>query len=144
MKSKFNINNYWKLYSNFNSLFEFNLIFEIIVINKNITKAAVGSLRKVSTYLTAEEKLDCLKTAANNVELLIKNVFKKPFGADEFLPFFCLVMMEANPLYLESECNFIDDFMPEEGKCSMPGYLLAQLQITSSFICDYQHKSLRK
>ena len=75
--------------------------------------------RRITRY---PRNWNVLKIAANHVDALIRKVFSKPFGAHEFLN-----VMEANPLHLESECNFIDDFMEEEGRNSMQGYLLAQL-----------------
>lgn len=102
----------------------------------------MAELRRISSFVVVNDKLNSIKKATSYIEELIKTVYKKPFGADEFLPFFCLVMMEANPLHLESECNFIEDFISEEQRNSVGGYLQTQLHIASNFIVESQSRSL--
>ena len=54
-------------------------------------------------------------------------------------------MMEAANLNLQSEGNFMDDFIDDELRYNVYGYMLAQLQIASAFIlnCDI-HENLEK
>ena len=73
-------------------------------------QGAVQAIRSLSAQKTVSKKLACIKLAASRVETLLKKLVNQ-FGADEFLPLFCLVMMEAANLNLQSECNFMDDLL---------------------------------
>ena len=104
---------------------------------------AVDSLRKLYNQKTVHGKLECIKLTATYVEGLLKNLVSV-FGADEFLPIFCMLMMVAYTPKLESESVFIDDFMADEIRFSVYGYMLAQLQISTSFLttCDLNNAKL--
>ena len=105
-------------------------------------QSSVNAIRSLSLQKTASQKLHFVKKAASRVESLLKKVIGGQFGADEFLPMFCFVMVQSGIPHLKSETCFMEDFMDENLQFNVYGYMLAQLQIATGFIksCDIKNK----
>lgn len=125
---------YWDKIEEF---IESDLRLKAIDLNPSVEKApyqnAVSALRLMSVQSTVSGKLDCVKVAASRIESLLKKLMDQ-FGADEFLPMFSLVLVHSEAPKLHSECCFIDDFMGDNLRFNVFGYLLAQMQIATGFI----------
>lgn len=93
---------------------------------------AVSSLKKVSSLQNVKAKLDNVVECSNAIEKILTSIIGS-FGADDFLPIFCFVMIDASISGLDSECSFIDDFIDEDSRHNIYGYMLAQLQIAAGF-----------
>lgn len=98
-------------------------------------QGAVNALRELSVQQTVGGKLSCIKQAATGVETLLKKLMDN-FGADEFLPMFCFAMLHAGMPALYSECAFMEDFMEDDLRFSVYGYMLAQLQVAAGFFTN--------
>lgn len=100
-------------------------------------QTAVNAIGSLSGQHTVTKKLECIKIAANMVNFMLTKILGQ-FGADEFLPLFCLVVVRSETYKLQSECCYMDDFMDDSIRFSMYGYLLTQMQIASGFFysCD--------
>lgn len=95
-------------------------------------QTSVSALRQIIHKKTVKEKLECVLRCANFVEKILSKLVGS-FGADELLPMFCFVMIEASVPNLQSECNYLEDFLDDEMRYNVLGYMMAQMQISASF-----------
>lgn len=102
---------------------------------------ALNAMRSMAVQKTVTKKLKSVKDAATRVESLLKRLMDQ-FGADEFLPMFCFIMVCSEVPKLHSECCFMEDFMDDNLRFNVFGYMLAQMQIATGFLisCNIRDK----
>ncbi|MDP2439615.1 MAG: hypothetical protein Q8P67_28020, partial [archaeon] len=98
---------------------------------------AIDTLADFGEYFTPHEKLGVLEQTARHIEEYLKR-FIGAFGADEFLPVFTFVLIQADIPSLHAHTSFIDAFMDPDLKCAMSGYLFTQLQVAIGFVMSEQ------
>jgi len=108
-------------------------------VEKTPFQAAVKAIRSISFHKTIQKKFECITEAANCTTTLLKKIFTA-IGADEFLPLFCFVIIQASGSRYFSECAHLEAFMDDESLYNENGYFLAQLKCASEFLmnCDMQ------
>jgi len=94
---------------------------------------AIDTLCEFGTFKTPQAKLRCLTRTSKHIEEYLSK-YVSSFGADEFLPVFTFVLVQADIDHLNAECKFVEDFMDADAKFSMSGYLFTQLQVAIGFL----------
>lgn len=100
---------------------------------------AIDTLSDFGEFTTSHDKLGILEATARHIEEYLKG-FIGAFGADEFLPVFTFVLIQADIPNLHAHTNFIETFMDSDLKCAMSGYLFTQLQVAIGFVMSDQFK----
>jgi len=101
---------------------------------------AVSVLKGLAHCDSCLKKLNCLKLTAKHIESTLSSLLSS-FGADEFLPVFCFVVAQSELRFLQSENNFLSDFMDESWGLNIFGYLFAQFQVAVNELLHLHEKN---
>ncbi|KAI6183051.1 hypothetical protein M3Y97_00446900 [Aphelenchoides bicaudatus] len=78
-------------------------------INGNIDNAIVA-ISKLHTYVKIQDKFQCITECAKSIENAICESTNSPASADDFLPVFIRILLQANPPMVVSNLRFIKHF----------------------------------
>lgn len=77
-------------------------------IRKEMVDGAVNELRRLDYQASPSEQLDCIVEASRIVGTMISLAAKDANGADDFLPAFIYVLIQAKVAYAKSTIDFIE------------------------------------
>lgn len=100
--------------------------------NDIVWALARDELRKINSYRTPGEKIDCVVRCAavifRTLNLARAKSGDSPAGADDFLPIFIYVVMHSQVPQLVSNCEYIQCFHNPDNLRSKAGYCFVNLR----------------
>eukprot|EP01084_Bolivina_argentea_P298197 513838_1 len=116
--------------------------------------AAVLEIKKMPSYDTPEDKIQCVVRTADIIRDCIDKYYenrrKDPvqITPDDLLSLFAYILVQANLHCLWAEVELIDDFVVDNLRMDMPGYYIATLRAAMQLIVNdiekLTHKSTKK
>lgn len=119
------------------------------ICNDTVFSLAQDELRKINGYRSPGDKINCVTRSCS----LIFSAFKfiegnkdKAVGADDFLPVFICVVLNANVPRLASNCEYIEAYCNRNTMMTKAGYCFCNLRSAMEFIltCDAGSLSIEK
>ncbi|XP_049296835.1 rab5 GDP/GTP exchange factor [Anopheles funestus] len=77
---------------------------------RELAYTAITELASVDSFLSPQEKLDCIFRCCLHIFSFLKKSFQRPASADDFFPALIFVVLKSNPVRLHSNINFITRF----------------------------------
>lgn len=77
---------------------------------RELAYTAITELASVDSFLSPQEKLDCIVRCCRHIFSFLKKSVQGPASADDFLPALIFVVLKSNPVRLHSNINFITRF----------------------------------
>uniref|UniRef100_A0A7R9YBU0 VPS9 domain-containing protein n=1 Tax=Pinguiococcus pyrenoidosus TaxID=172671 RepID=A0A7R9YBU0_9STRA len=115
--------------------------------NELSLELAAAELRKINGVVTPGEKIACVVQCATMIFSVLNLARKRGDttsrpGADDFLPVFIYVVLQARVPKLQSNCAYIEAFHNPVNLMSKAGYCFVNLCSASAFIMDLDCTSI--
>jgi len=109
--------------------------------NPNLLELAITELRRMDEYKSPRDKLICILNSCRVIGNVLQTDSGDHTGADDFLPLLIYSVIQANPMRLQSNIEYITNFRHPSRLHGEEAYFFMTLVSAVTFISQITHES---